>query len=172
VSTLRKFECGTGTIPSCPLLQADEAKVARTKLDKTSTRPTGTDASGARLITPDSKSQRVGKTNDNAPAINDLMGTLIYTGADMMPSVNETNPALRLCAACQRVGRNCPWGAICKMIHDLSGPIPHSQNGLHSSTRRQLSIGTRKLSTPPIGFRLRCKTRRVLPPRSNHQQDN
>jgi hypothetical protein len=32
MSTLRKFKSGTGTIPSCPLLQADEAKVAKAKL--------------------------------------------------------------------------------------------------------------------------------------------
>jgi hypothetical protein len=34
VGILRKFECGTGTIPSCPLLRADEAKIAEVKLDK------------------------------------------------------------------------------------------------------------------------------------------
>jgi hypothetical protein len=37
----------------------------------------------------------------------------------MMPSVNEANPAMRLCAARQRVGHNCPQGSTCKMIHDL-----------------------------------------------------
>ena len=31
VSLLRKFECGTGTIPSWPLLMADEVKAARAK---------------------------------------------------------------------------------------------------------------------------------------------
>ena len=34
ISTLRKFECGTGTIPSIPLLQADRFKHAKTKQDK------------------------------------------------------------------------------------------------------------------------------------------
>jgi hypothetical protein len=37
ISTLCKFECGTGTIPSCPLLQSDEAKAAKAKLHKAST---------------------------------------------------------------------------------------------------------------------------------------
>ena len=37
----------------------------------------------------------------------------------MMPSVNEANPAMRLCTARQHVGRNCPRGSTCKMIHDL-----------------------------------------------------
>ena len=46
VSTLRKFECSTGTIPSCPLFQADEAKTVRAKLNKTPKRPAGTDTSG------------------------------------------------------------------------------------------------------------------------------
>lgn len=89
VSPLHKFECGTVTIPSCPLLQADEAKAARTKLNKTTKRPAGTNTSGAGLITPDSKRQHVGKTNDTAPALNDLTCTLIYLGTDMMPSFNE-----------------------------------------------------------------------------------
>jgi hypothetical protein len=43
VSTLRKFESGTGTIPSCPLLQADEAKAAKAKLDKVPKRTAGHD---------------------------------------------------------------------------------------------------------------------------------
>ena len=37
----------------------------------------------------------------------------------MMPTVNEANPSLRLCAGRQRVGRNCPRGSSCLMIHDL-----------------------------------------------------
>ena len=37
----------------------------------------------------------------------------------MMPTVNEANPAMRLCAARHRIGRNCPRGNLCKMIHDL-----------------------------------------------------
>jgi hypothetical protein len=104
VSTLDKLECDTGTIPSCPLFQADEAEAARTKLNKTSKRPAGTDTSEAGLIMPDSKHQRIGKTNDAAPTTDDLIGTLIYTGADMMPSINEANPALCLCATHQHMG--------------------------------------------------------------------
>jgi hypothetical protein len=42
----------------------------------------------------------------------------MYTGTDMMPTVNETNLSLRLCAARQRVGRHCPRSASCMMIHD------------------------------------------------------
>ena len=34
VSTLRKFECGTGKIPSCPLLMVDKAEAAKAKVDK------------------------------------------------------------------------------------------------------------------------------------------
>jgi len=34
VSTLCKFKSGTGTIPSCPLLQADKLKQAKSKLDQ------------------------------------------------------------------------------------------------------------------------------------------
>ena len=78
MSTLNKFKCGTGTVPSCPLLQANEAKAVRAKLDKTPKRPTGTDTSGTELITPDSKHQHIGKTNDAAPSIDNLTGTLIY----------------------------------------------------------------------------------------------
>jgi hypothetical protein len=122
VSTLRKFECGTGTIPSCPLLMADKAKTARAKGDKA---PKCTMASGAPAMgfaTPDTKRQCSGKAADATPSaddLSDLSGTLIYTGTDMMPSVNEANPAMRLCATRQRVGRNCPRGSTCKMIHDL-----------------------------------------------------
>jgi hypothetical protein len=119
VSTLRKFECGTGTIPSCPLLMADEAKTARSKIDKAPKRPVGPDSSAMGLTSLDAKRQRSGKPADITPSADDLSGTLIYTGSDMMPSVNEANPAMRLCAARQRVGRNCPRGSTCKMIHDL-----------------------------------------------------
>jgi hypothetical protein len=68
---------------------------------------------------PDVKRQRSGKPADATPSTEDLSGTLIYKGSDMMPSVNEANSAMRLCAAHQRVGRNCPQGSTCKMIHDL-----------------------------------------------------
>jgi hypothetical protein len=119
VSTLRKFECGTGTIPSCPLLQADEAKAAKAKLDKGAKRVTGKDTAGAGFVTPDPKRSRTIKPGDTTPSPDDLSGTLLYTGADMMPTVSEATPSLRLCAARQRVGRNCPRGSSCMMIHDL-----------------------------------------------------
>ena len=119
VSTLRKFECGTGTIPSCPLLQADEAKTAKAKLDKGAKRSTGNDNAGPGFVTPDPKRSRTGKPGDTMPSPDDLSGTLVYTGADMMPTVSEATPSLRLCAARQRVGRNCPRGSSCMMIHDL-----------------------------------------------------
>ena len=119
VSTLRKFECGTGTIPSCPLLMADEAKTARSKLDKAPKRTAGLDSSAMGFTAADAKRQRTGKPVDTTPSADDLSGTLIYSGTDMMPSVNEANPAMRLCAARQRVGRNCPRGSTCKMIHEL-----------------------------------------------------
>jgi hypothetical protein len=119
VSTLRKFECGTGTIPSCPLIMADEARVARSKVDKTPKRTSRPNASALGFTSPDAKRQRSGKPADTTPSADDLSGTLIYTGTDMMPSINEANPAMRLCAARQRVGRNCPRGSTCKMIHDM-----------------------------------------------------
>jgi hypothetical protein len=119
VGILRKFECGTGTIPSCPLLQADEANVAKAKLDKASKQTTGVDTTSVGFVTPDAKRARLGKPGDAARSADDLSGTLVYTGADMMPTVNEANPSLRLCAGCQRVGRNCPRGSSCLMIHDL-----------------------------------------------------
>jgi hypothetical protein len=49
---------------------------------------------------------------------NNLNGTLIYTGTDMMPTVNESNLSLSLCAARQCMGRHCPRGTLCMMIHD------------------------------------------------------
>jgi len=119
VSTLRKFECGTGTIPSCPLLQADEAKAAKAKLDRTPKRMASNDNAGMGFVTPEPKRQRNSKPGDSTPSPDDLSGTLVYTGSDMMPTVSEANPSLRLCAARQRVGRNCPRGTSCMMIHDL-----------------------------------------------------
>jgi hypothetical protein len=119
VGILRKFECGTGTIPSCPLLQADEAKVAKAKLDKAPKRTTGVDTTSTGFVTPDTKRACLGKPGDAVPSADDLSGTLVYTGADMMPTVNEANPSLRLCARRQHVGRNCPRGSSCLMIHDL-----------------------------------------------------
>jgi hypothetical protein len=119
VSTLRKFESGTGTIPSCPLLQADKAKAAKAKMDKLPKRPTGLDHHGVGLITPDPKRQQGPKPIDVIPTNDDLNGTLVYTGANMMPTFNETNLSLRLCAARQRVGHHCPRGSSCMMIHNM-----------------------------------------------------
>ena len=67
---------------------------------------------------PDLKRQRGPKPGDATPSGDDLNGTLVYTGTDMMPTVNETNLSLRLCAARQRVGRHCPRGTSCMMIHE------------------------------------------------------
>ena len=98
---------------------ADEAKTARSKIDKAPKRTAGPDSSAMGFTSADAKRQSTGKPVDTTPLADDLSGTLIYTGTDMMPSVNEANPSMRLCAACQRVGRNCPRGSTCKMIHDL-----------------------------------------------------
>jgi hypothetical protein len=57
VSTLCKFESGTGTISSCPLLQADEAKATKAKLDKAPKRTASHDHPGSSLVTPDTKHQ-------------------------------------------------------------------------------------------------------------------
>jgi hypothetical protein len=57
VSMLRKFECGTGPIPSCPLLQANEGKAAKAKLDKDPKHTAGHDHTGMGLVTPDTKRQ-------------------------------------------------------------------------------------------------------------------
>jgi hypothetical protein len=119
VSTLRKFKCGTGTIPSCPLLMADEAKTARAKGDKAPKRTMASNAPAMGFATPDTKRQRSSKAADATPLADNLSGTLIYTSTDMMPSVNEANPTMRLCAARHCVGCNCPRGSTCKMIHDL-----------------------------------------------------
>jgi hypothetical protein len=118
VSTLRKFESGMGTSPSCPLLQADEAKAAKAKLDKTPKRTAGLDPHGSGLITPDTKRQRGLKPSNATLSGDDLNGTLV-SGTDMMPTVNETNLSLHLCTACQCVGRHCPRCASCMMIHDM-----------------------------------------------------
>jgi hypothetical protein len=93
VSMLRKFECSTGTIQSCPLLQANEAKATKAKHDKTPKCTAGTDPPGGSLVIPDPKHQRSSITTDSTPSAEDLSGTLIYTGTNMVPSVNEPNPA-------------------------------------------------------------------------------
>jgi hypothetical protein len=119
VSTLRKFESGTGTIPSCPLLQADEAKAAKAKMDKMPKCSAGLDPHGAGLITPDLKRQHGSKPGDATPSGDDLNSMLVYTGTNMMLTVNETNLSLRLCTTRQHVGRHCPRGASCMMIHNM-----------------------------------------------------
>jgi hypothetical protein len=119
ISTLCKFECGTSTIPSCPLLQADEAKTAKAKLKKAPKHAATPEASGMGLVTPDAKCQRTGKPSSVTPSVDDLASMLIYSGTDMMPSVNKANPAMRLCTVCPRVGHHCPCGTDCKLIHDL-----------------------------------------------------
>jgi hypothetical protein len=119
VSTLQKFEWGTGMIPSCPLLMADEAKAAKAKVDKAPKCNPGSDASAMGFTTPDAKRQHSGKPTNATPLAGNLSSTLIYMGSAMMPSVNKANHAIRLCAARQCVGFNCPRGSTCKMIHDL-----------------------------------------------------
>ena len=99
VSIFRKFKCGTGTIPSCPLLQADEAKATKAKFDKAPKHGNGSDAPGMGLVAHDTMRQHTGKPGNATPSADELSGTLIYTGTDMMPSVNEANPAMRLCAS-------------------------------------------------------------------------
>jgi hypothetical protein len=97
----------------------DEARAARSKADRPPKCTSGPDASTMGFMSPDPKHQHSGKPTDTTPLADDLAGTLIYTGTDMMPSVNEANPTMRLCPARQHVGRNCPRGSICKLIHDL-----------------------------------------------------
>jgi len=96
ISTLRKFECGTRTIPSCPLLQANEARTTTAKLDKAPKCLAGPGTPGGGLVTPDTKRQCTRKANDAEPSTNNLSGTLAYTGANVMPLVNETNTLMHL----------------------------------------------------------------------------
>ena len=98
---------------------ADEAKAAKAKVDKAPKRNTGADASGMGFTTPPAKRQHSGKPANTTPLADDLSGTLIYMNSDMMPSVNEANPVMRLCATRQCIGCNCPHSSACKMIHDL-----------------------------------------------------
>jgi hypothetical protein len=58
------------------------------------------------------------KPGDVTPSSNDLIGTFVYSGTDMMPTVNKSNLSLHLCAAHQHVGRHCSHGTACKMMHD------------------------------------------------------
>ena len=83
MSTLCKFESGTGNIPSCPFLQADKAKAAKAKLNKAPKRTAGHDPHGSGLITPDTKRQRGLKPGDITPSGDDLNGMLVYTGTNM-----------------------------------------------------------------------------------------
>jgi hypothetical protein len=119
VSTLHQFESGTGTIPSCPLLQADEAKTTKAKLDKAPKHTASHNPLGSGVITPNTKRQRGLKPSNATLSSDDLNGTFVYTGNDMMPTVNESNLSLRLCTARQRIGRHCPHDASCMMIHNM-----------------------------------------------------
>jgi hypothetical protein len=94
ISTLRKFKCGTGTIPSCPLLMANEAKAAKAKIDKAPECNAGPDTFGMGFTSPDAKCQCSGKPANATPSADSLSGTLIYTSSDMMPSINEANPTM------------------------------------------------------------------------------
>jgi len=71
------------------------------------------------LVTPDAKRQRTGKLGSATPSADDLTGMLIYSSADMMPSVKEANPTLCICTGRHCAGCHYPRGADCKMIHDL-----------------------------------------------------
>jgi hypothetical protein len=102
ISTLHKFECGTGTIPSCPLLQAHEAKATKAKLNKAPKHTAGHGPSGTGLVNPDAKRQSSGKPGNDTPSHDNLNCTLAYTDNDMMLTINETNLSLRLCAAISR----------------------------------------------------------------------
>jgi hypothetical protein len=112
ISTLRKFECGMGTIPSCPLLQADEAKTTKAKLDKGPKHTASHDQPGSGLVTPDTKRQQGSKPGDITPSSNDLNGTLVYTGTDMIQTVNKSNLSMCLCTACKRMGHHCPCSTL------------------------------------------------------------
>jgi hypothetical protein len=118
VSTLRKCKSGTGTIPSCPLLQADKAKAAKAKLKKVPKCTAGHDPLGSGLVTPDTERQQGSKHSDVTLSSDNLSGALIYTGTRMMLTINETNLSLHLSAARQCVGHHCPCSASCLMIHD------------------------------------------------------
>jgi hypothetical protein len=75
-----------GTLLSCPLLKANKAnatKAAKARLDKTPKYQAGSDASGAGLITPDTKRQRTVKPGGSTASAKDLSGTLIYMGTGM-----------------------------------------------------------------------------------------
>jgi hypothetical protein len=71
---------------------ADEAKTARSKIDKAPKRTAGPDFSATGFTLPDAKRQRPGKHADTTPSADDLSGTLIYTGMDMMPSSTRPIP--------------------------------------------------------------------------------
>ena len=75
---------------------AGEVKTARAKGDKAQKRTMASDAPAMGFPTLDTKGQRSGKAAGATPLADDLSGTLIYTGTDMMPSVNEANPAMRM----------------------------------------------------------------------------
>jgi hypothetical protein len=67
ISTLHKFECSTGVIPSCPLLLADKTRAAKAKVNKAPKRNAGPDMPGMATPTPDAKCKCSGKLADAAP---------------------------------------------------------------------------------------------------------
>jgi hypothetical protein len=95
------------------------AKAAKAKVNKAPKHNAAPDALGLGFTTPNTKCQHSGKLADATPLADNLLGTLIYMGSNIMPSINEANPAMRICAAHQRVSCNCPRSSACKMIHDL-----------------------------------------------------
>ena len=56
----------------------------------------GVNTASAGFITPDAKLARPGKPSNTAPSADNLSGTLMCTGADMMLTINEANPSLCL----------------------------------------------------------------------------
>ncbi len=114
VSMLLKFKCGTDTIPSCPLLQAKEAKATKAKLDKALKRTANHDHPGLGLISPDTKRQQGLKPGNVMPSSNNLNGTLVYTGTNMMPTI--TNPTSPCVSALPASG----WAVIAPagIVHD------------------------------------------------------
>jgi len=116
VSTLCKFKSGTGTIPSCPLLQADKLKQAKSKLDQLKRAAPVDNHRGQPSSNP-----KKARPSVITPTADNLAGTFIFKGRpdEMMPSINEANPTLRLCASCQHNGKHCPHSLSCNIIHNL-----------------------------------------------------
>lgn len=118
INTLRKFECGTGTLPSCPLLQADELKYSKIKQDKLLNCTVAHDPPPGYPAFVDIKKACTGPT---VPTSDELAGILIFNGKleDIMSSINKSNPVDCLCASCRCDGKHCTRSASCKMNPDL-----------------------------------------------------